>query len=47
MNRLTHGFCSPACIIPGEDGAILMALINDLKAEFEPSGPSTSKAKPS
>ena len=36
MNRLTHGFASPACIIPGEDGAILMALINDLKAEFEP-----------
>jgi hypothetical protein len=36
MNRLTHGFFSPSAIIPGEDGAILMALINDLKAEFEP-----------
>ncbi len=36
MNRLTHGFASPACIIPGEDGAILMALINVLKTEFEP-----------
>ncbi len=37
MNRLTHGFFSPSALIPGEDGAILMALINDLKAEFDPS----------
>ena len=36
MDRLTHGFFSPSALIPGEDGAILMALINDLKAEFQP-----------
>ena len=35
-NRLTHGFFSPAALLPSEDGATFIALINDLKAEFEP-----------
>ena len=35
-NRLTHGFFSPTALLPSEDGATFIALINDLKSEFEP-----------
>jgi hypothetical protein len=39
MNRLTHGFASAQSIIPGEDHAAFIALLDELLMEHQPGTP--------
>jgi hypothetical protein len=39
MNRLTHGFASAQSIVPGEDHAAFIALLDELLIEHQPATP--------